>query len=110
MADRARPTVRAAQSTVARNRPQRARNRGESRDLGLDRAIARGAARCRASGGARPAAIDFVRFLKFGALAWGGPAPQIAMIKRECVEEEGWLDERGFQRQLAVYQVLPGPE
>jgi len=32
------------------------------------------------------------------------------MIKRECVDEEGWLDERAFQRQLAVYQVLPGPE
>jgi len=56
-----------------------------------------------------PAAL-FLRFLKFGCLAWGGPAAQIAMIKRECVEEEGWLDERGFQRQLAVYQVLPGPE
>ena len=56
-----------------------------------------------------PGAI-FLRFLKFGCLAWGGPAAQIAMIKRECVEEEGWLDERGFQRQLAVYQVLPGPE
>jgi chromate transporter len=52
----------------------------------------------------------FLRFLKFGCLAWGGPAAQIAMIKRECVEEEGWLDERAFQRQLAVYQVLPGPE
>jgi chromate transporter len=52
----------------------------------------------------------FLRFLKFGCLAWGGPAAQIAMIKRECVDEEGWLDERGFQRQLAVYQVLPGPE
>jgi chromate transporter len=56
-----------------------------------------------------PASL-FLRFLKFGCLAWGGPAAQIAMIKRECVEEEGWLDERAFQRQLAVYQVLPGPE
>ncbi|MEA2335655.1 MAG: Chromate transporter, partial [Solirubrobacteraceae bacterium] len=27
----------------------------------------------------------FIRFLKFGLLAWGGPAAQIAMIKRECV-------------------------
>ena len=27
----------------------------------------------------------FLRFLKFGALAWGGPAAQIAMIKRELV-------------------------
>ncbi|HXR60624.1 MAG TPA: chromate efflux transporter [Solirubrobacterales bacterium] len=52
----------------------------------------------------------FLRFLKFGCLAWGGPAAQIAMIKRECVDQEGWIDERAFQRQLAVYQVLPGPE
>ena len=52
----------------------------------------------------------FIRFLKFGALAWGGPAAQIAMIKRECVDEEGWVSEATFQKTLAVYQVLPGPE
>jgi chromate transporter len=52
----------------------------------------------------------FARFLKFGALAWGGPAAQIAMIKRECVDEEGWVDEESFKKTLAVYQVLPGPE
>jgi chromate transporter len=56
-----------------------------------------------------PGAI-FGRFLKFGCLAWGGPAAQIAMIKRECVDEEGWVTELQFQRLLAVYQVLPGPE
>ncbi len=52
----------------------------------------------------------FLRFLKFGALAWGGPAAQIAMIKHECVDEEGWVDEPTFKKTLAVYQVLPGPE
>jgi chromate transporter len=52
----------------------------------------------------------FRRFLKFGALAWGGPAAQIAMIKHECVDEEGWVDEETFKKTLAVYQVLPGPE
>src|SRR2546423_15241707 len=52
----------------------------------------------------------FLRFLKFGALAWGGPAAQIAMIKRECVDEEGWASEESFRKLLAVYQVLPGPE
>jgi chromate transporter len=52
----------------------------------------------------------FIRFLKFGALAWGGPAAQIAMIKRECVDEEAWVDEATFKKTLAVYQVLPGPE
>ncbi len=52
----------------------------------------------------------FLRFLKFGALAWGGPAAQIAMIKHECVDQEGWVDEETFKKTLAVYQVLPGPE
>jgi chromate transporter len=56
-----------------------------------------------------PASI-FIRFLKFGLLAWGGPAAQIAMIKQECVDEEGWVDEETFKKTLAVYQVLPGPE
>ena len=56
-------------------------------------------------------AAIFLRFLKFGALAWGGPAAQIAMIKRECVDEEQLdLARRPSRRLLAVYQVLPGPE
>jgi chromate transporter len=52
----------------------------------------------------------FLRFLKFGALAWGGPAAQIARLKQECVDEEGWVSEETFKKTLAVYQVLPGPE
>lgn len=52
----------------------------------------------------------FLRFLRFGALAWGGPAAQIEMVKRECVDEEGWVSEETFKKTLAVYQVLPGPE
>jgi len=52
----------------------------------------------------------FRRFLKFGCLAWGGPAAQIAMIKRECVDEEGWISDATFKKLLAVYQILPGPE
>src|SRR5664279_3196548 len=52
----------------------------------------------------------FIRFLKFGLLAWGGPAAQIAMIKRECVDEEMWISELSFKKLLAVYQILPGPE
>jgi chromate transporter len=62
------------------------------------------------SGGADSSGSIFTRFLKFGALAWGGPAAQIAMIKRECVDEEGWVSEESFKKTLAVYQVLPGPE
>lgn len=62
-----------------------------------------------APAGESPGSI-FRRFLKFGVLAWGGPAAQIAMVKHECVDQEGWVSEETFKKTLAVYQVLPGPE
>ena len=52
----------------------------------------------------------FLRFLRFGFLAWGGPVAQIAMIRQELVEEEKWISREKFNRVLSVYQVLPGPE
>lgn len=52
----------------------------------------------------------FLRFMRFGVLAFGGPVAQIAMIRRELVEEERWIDSSRFNRLLAVMQVLPGPE
>jgi len=52
----------------------------------------------------------FLRFLRFGFLAWGGPVAQIAMIRQELVEEERWISPGKFNRVLSVYQVLPGPE
>ena len=52
----------------------------------------------------------FLRFLRFGALAFGGPVAQIAMIRRELVEEEKWIGSASFNKLLAVMQVLPGPE
>lgn len=52
----------------------------------------------------------FLRFLRFGALAWGGPVAQIGMIRHELVEQERWISSAQFNRVLAVYQILPGPE
>jgi chromate transporter len=52
----------------------------------------------------------FLRFLRFGCLAWGGPVAQIAMIRQELVDEDRWVSNERFNRVLAVYQVLPGPE
>jgi hypothetical protein len=51
-----------------------------------------------------------MRFLRFGLVAWGGPVAQIAMIRHELVDEEKWVSNERFNRVLAVYQVLPGPE
>lgn len=52
----------------------------------------------------------FLRFLRFGALAWGGPVAQIDMVRQELVTEEKWISPGHFKRLLAIYQVLPGPE
>jgi chromate transporter len=52
----------------------------------------------------------FLKFLRFGFLAWGGPVAQIAMIRQELVEAEKWISPEKFNRVLAVYQALPGPE
>ena len=52
----------------------------------------------------------FLRFLRFGMMAFGGPVAQIAMIRRELVDEERWIPSDRFNKLLAVMQVLPGPE
>ncbi|WP_439569219.1 chromate efflux transporter [Sphingopyxis sp.] len=52
----------------------------------------------------------FLKFLRFGALAFGGPVAQIAMLRQALVEEERWIEPARFNRLLAVLQVLPGPE
>lgn len=52
----------------------------------------------------------FMRFLRFGMMAFGGPVAQIAMIRRELVDEEGWISSARFNKLLAVMQALPGPE
>ena len=62
----------------------------------------------------RPPALGltalFLKFLAFGALAFGGPVAQIAMVRQALVEEERWIAPARFNRLLAVLQVLPGPE
>jgi chromate transporter len=59
---------------------------------------------------AEPLGKLFLRFLRFGSLAWGGPVAQIDMIRQELVAQEKWISPGHFKRLLAIYQVLPGPE
>lgn len=59
---------------------------------------------------AEPYGKLFLRFLRFGSLAWGGPVAQIDMIRQELVAGEKWVSPGHFKRLLAIYQVLPGPE
>lgn len=52
----------------------------------------------------------FLKFLRFGCLAFGGPVVQIAMVRQALVDEEKWISSARFNRLLAVMQILPGPE
>lgn len=52
----------------------------------------------------------FVLFLGFGVRAWGGPVVQIDMMRSYFVDDAKWVTRTRFNRVLAVYQVLPGPE
>lgn len=59
---------------------------------------------------AEPYGKLFLRFLRFGSLAWGGPVAQIDMIRQELVAQEKWISPGHFKRLLAIYQLLRGPE
>lgn len=57
-----------------------------------------------------PLASLGLRFLRLGAIAWGGPIVQIAALHDEFVVRERLVDGDRFRRALAVYQAMPGPE
>jgi len=52
----------------------------------------------------------FTRFLRYGFLAWGGPIGQLALIEKEMVHEQKLISIGYFNRLLAIYQAIPGPE
>jgi len=52
----------------------------------------------------------FWLFFNFGIRAFGGPVAQINMMREELVEKDKWITQVKFNRVLAVYQILPGPE
>ena len=52
----------------------------------------------------------FTAFGRIGVYSFGGPAAQIALMHRELVEREGWLEEEDFLGALSFCMLLPGPE
>lgn len=49
-------------------------------------------------------------WLRIGLLSFGGPAAQIALMHREIVDTQKWLDEKQFLNALSFCMLLPGPE
>ena len=44
-----------------------------------------------------------------GALSFGGPPAQVALLRELCVERRRWIDAREFEDANAATQLLPGP-
>jgi len=52
----------------------------------------------------------FIVWLRIGLLSFGGPAAQIALMHREIVDKNRWLNEKQFLNALSFCMLLPGPE
>jgi chromate transporter len=48
-------------------------------------------------------------YLRIGLTGFGGPPALIAMLRRLCVEERGWVSPHEFQDGIAAASLLPGP-
>ena len=46
---------------------------------------------------------------RIGCVGFGGPPAHIALLRRLCVEQRGWLEPREFEDALAACNLLPGP-
>jgi len=51
----------------------------------------------------------FVRFLRLGCTAFGGPVAHLGYLRREFVTKARWLDDAAFTETVALCSVLPGP-
>ncbi|MET8625193.1 chromate efflux transporter [Kitasatospora sp. NPDC004669] len=46
---------------------------------------------------------------RIGCIGFGGPPSHIALLRRLCVEERGWIAAREFEDGIAATNLLPGP-
>jgi chromate transporter len=46
---------------------------------------------------------------RIGITGFGGPPAHIALLRRLCVDEQGWLTAREFEDGVAATNMLPGP-
>lgn len=50
-----------------------------------------------------------VYFWRLGALGFGGPVALVGYMRRDLVEQRGWITEADYKEGLALAQLAPGP-
>ena len=60
-----------------------------------------------ASAAAPPLIVLFLRFLRLGLTAFGGPA-MVAYIRDMAVNKQGWLSQESFRQGVGICQSIPG--
>src|SRR5260370_31391613 len=46
---------------------------------------------------------------RIGCIGFGGPPAHIALLRKLCVDEQGWMDATEFEDAIAACNLLPGP-
>ena len=46
---------------------------------------------------------------RIGCIGFGGPPTHITLLRRLCVEQRQWIEERDFEDGIAAANLLPGP-
>jgi chromate transporter len=46
---------------------------------------------------------------RIGCIGFGGPPAHIALLRKLCVDRQGWLDTQEFEDAIAACNLLPGP-
>jgi chromate transporter len=46
---------------------------------------------------------------RLGCIGFGGPPTHIALLRKMCVEERGWIEAKEFEDGIAATNLLPGP-
>lgn len=65
------------------------------------------------SGGEGEAAVSLAtiarEWTRLGCIGFGGPPTHIALLRKMCVEERGWIEANEFEDAIASVNLLPGP-
>src|SRR5215467_4905379 len=46
---------------------------------------------------------------RIGCIGFGGPPAHIALLRKLCVDQRGWLSAEEFEDGIAAANLLPGP-